>query len=305
MGVPIAPGYPNYSGTYTPTMFSADFLPELYAALCFGSIANTQTASILTQQGDKAIFPELPEVVVKDYIKGQKLSFDVADPKAQEMEVSRAKSFAVSLNRIDLAQTNLKLSPAVMAHAVKTLQQYIETDLFEDVWQDASPLNQGAGAGAKSANINMGTTAAPLLVTKDNILDILCDAAQVMDEANVPTDKGDLFVTLPPFATNLIKRSDLKNASITGDTTSPIRNGRIGQTIDVFNVYKSNCLWNVGGTYYCMFGTPSALAFVSQITETDIVKPTDEFATYLRGLSVYDAKILKALGIGLLVMKRG
>ena len=45
----------------------------------------------------------------------------------------------------------------------------------------------------------------------------------VLDEANCP--EGDRFLVIPAKMAGLIKQSDLKDASITGDGSTPLRNG--------------------------------------------------------------------------------
>jgi hypothetical protein len=49
---------------------------------------------------------------------------------------------------------------------------------------------------------------------------------QVLDEQNVP--ETGRFLLLPFWATNLLKQSDLKAVYLTGDGTTPLRNGRVG-----------------------------------------------------------------------------
>ena len=61
----------------------------------------------------------------------------------------------------------------------------------------------------------------------------------VLDEANCP--EQNRFLVIPAKMAGLIKQSDLKDASITGDGSTPLRNGRLGM-IDRFTVYVSHNL---------------------------------------------------------------
>ena len=61
----------------------------------------------------------------------------------------------------------------------------------------------------------------------------------VLDEQNIPETGRWLVISL--WFGGLIKKSDLANASISGDGVSLARNGRLGM-IDRFTLYSSNLL---------------------------------------------------------------
>jgi hypothetical protein len=123
----------------------------------------------------------------------------------------------------------------------------------------------------------------------------------VLDEQNVP-ETGRWFV-IPTWAAGMIKKSDLKDASLTGDGTSPLRNGRIGQ-IDRFTLYSSNLLTTAsdGGhnCFYSMFGHNDGITFASQLVKTETLRAQNAFADLVRGLKVYDYKTIKPESIGTL-----
>ena len=110
------------------------------------------------------------------------------------------------------------------------IDQRVLTDLLPDV----SANNKGTTAGAISGNIDLGVAGTPEALTKSNVIDKIVDMGTVLDEANCP--EGDRFLVIPAKMAGLIKKSDLKDASITGDNQSPLRNGRLGM-IDRFTVY--------------------------------------------------------------------
>ena len=111
-------------------------------------------------------------------------------------------------------------------------------------------------------------------------------------------------------------KADLKNAAITGDLQSPLRNGRLGQ-IDRFTLYVSNNLpraaagtataWVSGdgtennltstGTVLkrkaIIAGHKSAITFASQITKMETVRNPTDFGDYIRSLNVYGFKVAK------------
>ena len=106
-----------------------------------------------------------------------------------------------------------------------------------------------------------------------------------------------------------IKSSELRQAYLTGDNQSPLRNGKIGM-IDRFTVYVSNNLSKVtdlgadaaaGGTganadynaWHIMAGTRDAISFASQITNVETLRAQTTFGNIVRGLNVYGKKVTK------------
>jgi hypothetical protein len=89
-----------------------------------------------------------------------------------------------------------------------------------------------------------------------------------------------------------IKKSDLKDASLTGDAQTPLRNGRLGM-IDRFTLYTSNLLPASGATYTKMYaGHNNGLTFASQISKVETMRSELTFGQIMRGLSVYGSKVV-------------
>ena len=102
----------------------------------------------------------------------------------------------------------------------------------------------------------------------------------------------------------------LKDASMTGDKESIIRNGKIGM-INNMTVYMSNNLYSVtDGTtsttcWYCLFGHPIAISFAEQLTKLRTQESEKTFGTLLSGLHVYGYDVTKAEGLGYLYADKG
>jgi hypothetical protein len=94
----------------------------------------------------------------------------------------------------------------------------------------------------------------------------------------------------------MVKKSDLKDASLAGDGTSIMRNGRIGM-IDRLTVYVSNLLSSATDgawtAYHAMGGHKSAISWASQMTKMESLRAESTFGTLVRGLNVYGYKSLK------------
>jgi len=172
----------------------------------------------------------------------------------------------------------------------------IDTNVLANIYSDADSDNKGTTAGAGSSGYSMGVTGTPLLIDKDNILDVIVDMGSILDEQNVPQTQR--WVVLPPLFCGMIKKSDLKDASLAGDATSVMRNGRLGM-IDRFMIYSSNNIATaVSGTEHnIVAGHPSAVTFASQLTKNETLKNQDDFGDLVRGLQVFGYKVIKEEGL--------
>ena len=172
----------------------------------------------------------------------------------------------------------------------------IDQRVLTDMLPDIAATNKGATAGEQSASFNLGTTGAPLVVTKDGassttaVVDLLVDMGTVLDEANVP--ESDRYVVIPAKMAGLIKKSDLQDASLTGDATSIVRNGRLGM-IDRFTIYMSHNLNVSAGKYSIIAGHKMGFTFASQMTEMESIRSESTFGNIVRGLQVYGYKVVK------------
>jgi hypothetical protein len=112
---------------------------------------------------------------------------------------------------------------------------------------------------------------------------------------------------MPAWACARIKKSDLKDASVAGDGTSIMRNGRIGM-IDRFEVFMSNLLPTgahaslAAGEYAVFAGHSLGLTYASQILDTETLPNPSDFGSLVRGLSVSGSKVVKpeALTVGVI-----
>ena len=104
---------------------------------------------------------------------------------------------------------------------------------------------------------------------------------------------------MPAWAGRMIKQSELRQAYLSGDPVSMLRNGRLGM-IDRFTVYISNLLPNntsdstnfSPGEWPIYAGHPHALTFASQISKVETLRSELTFGQILRGLQVYGYQVV-------------
>lgn len=294
MAVAVAAGHPQYSGTFIPEIWSGMLLVKFYSATVINAITNTDYAGEIKNQGDKVIIRQVPDITIRDYSKGQSLVIERPEAANKELLIDKAKYFNFICDDIDAHQTDVALMDSWSTDAGEQMKITVDTGFLADVYSDAHSSNKGATAGAKSSSYNLGASGSPVVVTKSNVLDLIVDVGSVLDEQNVP--ENDRAFVIPPWMAGMIKKSDLKDASLSGDGTSIMRNGRLGM-IDRFTLYHSNLLTSATDGAYTAWHLIAcqkyAISFAAQMTKMESLRAESTFGTLVRGLNVYGYKTLK------------
>ena len=302
-------GVDSYAGAsgFIPEVWSGKLQVKFYKSTVLGEITNNDWEGEIKGQGDKVYIRTIPTINISNYQKGMNLTSQVPTSTPLELNIDKGKYFQVVLDDVDEVQADVKLMDIFTNDASQQMKIAIDGDVLGSVYADAASTNKGATAGAISGDINLGATGAPRSVSKTDVLDLVLDMGQVLDEQNVPEDGR--WLVIPAWMASMIKNSDLKQAYLTGDSVTPLRNGKIGM-IDRFTVYISNNLSSVtdlgsdaaaGGSggaadkksWNIMAGTRDAISFASQITNVESLRAQTTFGNIMRGLNVYGYKVTK------------
>jgi len=312
MAYPTAAGIRNIAASsmrYVPTIWSGKLLIKFYARTVCAAICNTDYEGEIKDQGDTVYIRATPTITINDHQKGQNLDYEQPESTPVTLLIDKGKSWSFGTNEVDDAQTDIKSYTEKWTEAAsKDLKVAVDQDVLGNIYSDANASNYGASAGAISGDINLGVDGgASVELTKSNVLDKIVECGQVLDEQNVPDDGR--WMVIPAWMCSIIKLSDLKNVQITGDSVSPLRNGRIGE-IDTFTLYKSNNLATStdgdGDTAtHIIFGTKHAVTFASQLLKSESLQNPFAFGRYYRGLQVYGYKTVKSEALGWLYAKKG
>ena len=294
MPLPAAAGTPQLSGTAVPNkIWSGKLLVKFYDATVFGEIANTEYEGDISNMGDTVEIRTTPTITIFDYTKGMVLPTQNPEPSVLELAIDKGKGWNFIADDVDKFQSDYDFIEDWTRDASEQMKIEIDTDILGAIYADAHASNAGATAGLKTSSINLGVSGAPITLTKSNILEFIVDMGTVLDEQSVP--QSDRWLILPPKHIALIKKSDLKDASLAGDGTSILRNGRVGM-IDRFMIYNSNLLATTtdGGTVTNIIaGHKSGLTFASQLLENESLRAESTFGTIFRGLQVFGYKVVK------------
>lgn len=311
--LPAGTNYPQYSTSgggaskFIPELFSGKLQVKFYKSTVLGEITNNDWEGEIKGQGDKVTIRAIPTITIRSYTKGMNLTNEVPTSTPLALSIDHGKYFSVVVDDVDAVQADVKLMDMFTNDAGEQMKIAIDAHVLGAVFADAHASNKGATAGAESGNLNLGATGAPRAVSNTTVLDMILDMGLALDEQNVP--ETGRWLVIPPWMSSMIKRSDLKQAYLTGDSVTPLRNGKIGE-IDRFTVYVSNNLTKVtdlgadgvaGGSnadadstaWNIMAGTRDAISFASQITDVETLRAQSTFGNIMRGLNVYGFKVTK------------
>lgn len=261
------------NGNFIPEVWSKKLQAKFYAQTVLDSVTNHDWEGEIKDKGSKVNIRVRPTITIEDYEVGTDINYQDLDDDKIELLIDQAKYFAFQVDDVDKAQADINIINESTQDASQQMKIKVETDVFANVYADASEA--------------LSATA----VTKTNVLDWIVDAGVKLDELNAPEDGR--YVVIPPWIAGMIKKSDLKDASLAGDGTSILRNGRLGM-IDRFTLYANNNLAVTAGTpdtFQCFAGQRHAITFASQFVKTETLRLQNRFGSAIRGLKVYGYKV--------------
>lgn len=272
----------NSEVNFIPEVFSKLLQAKFYSQSVLPAISNTDYEGEISGQGDKVNIRTVPAVTVADYTGT--LSLQELTTSTIELLIDKAKSYNFKIDDVLQAQSDISLLQEASKDAAEAMRVAVETDVLSNVVTGAT-------------TIGSQTT-----ISTSNILTSILDLAKTLDELNIPEEGR--FIVLSPEFVSLLKQSELRQAYLTGDGTSPLRNGQVGM-VDRFTVYQSNMLYTPGsgtdsGYTHVLAGHPKAISFASQFTNTETVRLESTFGDAVRGLKVYGSKVVvpNALCVG-------
>jgi hypothetical protein len=300
MAFATSSGHPAYTGNFIPEIWSGKLIENFYDATVLAAISNTDYEGEIRNMGDTVNIRTTPEITIQTYVKGQTLSVENPDKAKLQLIIDKGEYFACVEDDVDQVQTDMNLMDMWSKDASERMKIKIDQRVLTDLLPDVSSNNKGQTAGAISGNIDLGVAGTPEALTTSNVIGKIVDMGTVLDEANCP--EGDRFLVIPAKMAGLIKQSDLKDASITGDGSSPLRNGRLGM-IDRFTVYVSHNLKKTsGGEFSVIGGHKMGFTFASQMTNMETIRSETTFGNIIRGLQVYGYKVVKPEALATMIV---
>jgi len=273
----------SFSQFSTGTTSEVNFIPEVFSKLLqakfykksiLPAISNTDYEGEISGQGEKVTIRTVPAVTINNYA-GTITTQELTTAKV-EMLIDKAKYYSFKVDDVLAAQADINMLEGASSDASEGMRIAVETDVL-------------AASVTGATTIGSQTT-----ITAANILAQILAMSTDLDELNIPEEGR--FIVLNPAQISLLKQSELRQAYLTGDSTSPLRNGKVGM-VDRFNVYQSNMLYKPAsgsdaGYTHVLAGHPKAMSFASQFTNTETVRMESTFGDQVRGLKVFGSKVV-------------
>jgi len=313
MSVDRVAGYPDYSSSgdskFLPEIWTAKVQKKYYNKAVGTYIANNDYEGEIKGQGSMVTVRGIPDITIGDYQKGMLLDAQYPEVPAVTMYINKGKYFNIYLDDVDRVQSDLNLLNKFTEAGARDSAVAVDTDLLSGLAVDAHASNYGATAGAITGGFNLGATGAPIQITKSNILDYIVDCGTVLGENKVQDE--NCWMVVPEWMAGLIQKSDLKDASLTGDSKSVLRTNLLGK-IGRFDILKSNLLPTVAATteasgfqaFYVLFGNKDAVSFANQFEQIETLKSERTFMKIVRGLNVYGYKVINSQGLGFMYVRK-
>ena len=302
---------------FIPEIWSGKLIEKFYAATVLAAISNTDYEGEIKSYGDRVKIRTKPTLIINNYLVNGDLALQRPAGSSVELTIDQGKYFAAIIDDVIEKQSDINNMSLWSDDASEQMKIVVDTDVLTFLLNQANSANRGLNAGLISGNINLGVTGTPIASVGRNpqtgqveIIDILLRLGQALDEQNIP--ETGRWVVMPTWATFQIKRSELREVFVSGDSVSILRNGKFGQ-IDRFTIYASNLLPNgvaaglAAGEWVIFAGHAHGLTFASQLTNVETIRSERTFGQILRGLQVYGRQVLdnKALAQAIVTQVAG
>ena len=306
-----AAGYPQRSGIVIPEIWAAKANIKLYDDTFLSDITCSDYEEEIKKEGDVVHIKNVGDVTLRRYYKGTDMVIQNIEDTLIDLVVDQSWYYDFGCDDIDSFQakggSNSLMNDWADDAGHKAAETF-EDIVINDVDADAHADNVGATAGRISSSYNLGVSGTPKSLTKADVVDILVDARSTLRENKCP--RNDLWSIIPEWFAGMIMKSDLQDASLTGDGKSIIRdqNGRLG-IIAGLTLYESNILEAVTDgsdtCYSVLCGWKKAIAFAAQMTKVRKVEPFTTWSTLMQGLYVFGYKVLRPQGLAVIYCKKG
>jgi hypothetical protein len=220
------------------------------------------------------------------------------------MVVDQANAFAFKIDDIEERQSHVNFEALATSSGAYSLKRKYDATVLDSMVTNAG-INGESGATVQQVS-GIGTLATPLSVsTGDIAVNTMLAMARALDDQSVP-EENRFFVAPPAFYETLFSAgSKFAEVQVTGDQTSPLRNGLVMQgMIAGMKCYKTTALNDSGtdivtltglgsGENAIIAGHMSSTATASHIAKTEVVRDTGTFSDIVRGLHVFGSKVLR------------
>jgi N4-gp56 family major capsid protein len=268
---------------FVPAVWTAALLSSLKKQLVYAALCNRDYEGEIKGAGNTVRITSLSRPTVSSYTRNANITYEELTDAQRTLVVDQEKHWAFTIDDVDAAQAKASVIQEAMTEASYSLADTVD-QFVAGLYTQAAVANR------------LGTVA---VTSGDLAYTQLRKLALKLDEANVPTP--DRWAVVPHwYHSLLLENNKFVDASASG-STEPLYNGRVGRALG-FTIYASNNAPLVtGDDYAVMAGTNRAITFAQQLMKTEAGRSENRFGDWLRGLSVYGAKVIRPEGIATVV----
>ena len=288
MAITNATGYSSLpTGNWLPVIYSQKVQKFFRTASVVEDITNTDYAGEIENYGDTVNIVKEPTITVAAYTRGGAIATqNLADDQLQ-LIVDQANAFAFKVDDIEERQSHVNWEALATSSGAYALKDSYDENVIAAMVAGAGTTTGSDGTGS---DVGFGTS-------EVDPMDILATAAKNLHAADIPTDNR-WFLASPEFYEQLGNASSkLMDASVTGDGSSPLRNGQvIAGMVNGFKLYMTNnfAASTTSNYFKVLAGHMSSTATANAIAKTEVVRDQESFADIVRGLHVFGRKVLRS-----------
>lgn len=261
--------------SFIPQIWNAQLLLDYRENVIAGNLVNRQYEGD-ARTGNTVKINTASAVAIKDYkTAGRITSADAINSTSIDLLIDQEKSFDFYVDDIDRAQA---------AGSLDAYSQSAAAGMAEDADKFILALVSGAKAHQTATTVSTG----------DGALNVLRDLRKAMNKNKVPQGQRVAVVNAEFEALLLEAASKITNVDKSGSPAG-LREASLGRLLG-FDIVTSENLPVVAKPQVVAWYQP-AVAFVSQVTETEAMRAQDKFADRIRGLHVYGGKVVKTAGV--------
>ena len=273
---------------FVPSVFSQTILKELRAHTVWAKGCHNEYTGKITEAGDKITFRSMGDPTVHT-IEYDNRNEDIAAPEmldtgSLDMVIRQIRAINFLVGDIDakIAEGNL------MALAKENVPMVLADDMDQYIAKLGTvALQNGKSPLFKTTAIKVARGASSS--SQMNPLDLIDDLVEALSDNNVP-QSAKLEIIVPPKFYKLTKQ---EYRELDTDNSEMMTTGRVGRYNRVSVVQSTNCHKPSTNQYHICIRTPRYIGLADALTKVEAYRPEKKFADAIKGLHLYDAKIIR------------
>lgn len=285
---------------FVPEIWDANLLLAMRNQLVYAQpgMVNRDYEGDISQAGDTVHITSIGDPAVRAYTRNAGVSggspaaitYDLLTDNTEPFVISQADYFAFQVDDIDKRQALSGFVQEASVGAAYNLTAKVDTYVSGLM---ATGVATGNKLGAINVGVGSGTTTESTPKAVVGVYDMLVQLRTKLNRSNTP-GTGRWAVIPPEMYALLLLDPRFIRANESGSTDA-LRNGAVGRAAG-FDVVESNVVPSTGSgasqSFTVLAGHAVATTFAQQILETEALRLQSGFSDAVRGLHVYDAKVL-------------